>query len=175
MHFLTAAQVESLADAIAPPHGVLIRFAAYTGLRPCEYVALKVGHLDLLRGTVRVAEAALEVADRLEPAIAAPNEALAQLDPAGHPELLPEELRLYDLQHTAASLMTRQGGQRQGGPEAARPRHGRHHPGHLRAPVPRRAGGAGGPPGDARAETLASLAPTSADQRSCPYGESAGQ
>ena len=37
-----------------------------SGLRPCEYVALKVGRLDLLRGTVRVAEAAPEVAGRLE-------------------------------------------------------------------------------------------------------------
>jgi integrase len=66
MHFLTAAQVEALAEAIAPPCGVLVRFAAYTGLRPCEYVALKVGRPDLLRGTVRVAEAAPEVAGRLE-------------------------------------------------------------------------------------------------------------
>jgi hypothetical protein len=33
MRFLTAAQVEALADAIAPPYGVLIRFAAYAGLR----------------------------------------------------------------------------------------------------------------------------------------------
>jgi integrase len=56
MHFLTAAQVEALADAITPPYGVLIRFAAYTGPRPCEFVALKVGRLDLLRGMARVAE-----------------------------------------------------------------------------------------------------------------------
>jgi integrase len=66
MHFLTAMQVEALAAAIAPPYGVLIRFAAYTGLRPCEFVALKVRRLDLLRGTVRVAEAAPEVAGHLE-------------------------------------------------------------------------------------------------------------
>jgi integrase len=66
MHFLTAAQVEALADAIAPPCGVLVRFAAYAGLRPCEFVALRVERLDLLRGTVRVAEAAPEVAGRLE-------------------------------------------------------------------------------------------------------------
>ena len=45
MHFLTAAQVEALADAIVPPYGVLIRLAAYTGLRPCEFVALKVRRL----------------------------------------------------------------------------------------------------------------------------------
>jgi integrase len=53
-----AAQVEALAEAIAPPYGVLIRLAGYTGLRPCEFVALKVSRLDLLRGSVRVAEAA---------------------------------------------------------------------------------------------------------------------
>jgi hypothetical protein len=50
-------------------------------------------------------------------------------------------LRLYDLRHTAVSLMIRQGGQHQGGTEAARRRDGQHHPGHRRAPVPRRAGG----------------------------------
>jgi integrase len=66
MHFLSAVQVEALADAIRSPYGGLIRFAAYTGLRPCELVALCVGRLDLLRGTVRVAEAAPEVAGRLE-------------------------------------------------------------------------------------------------------------
>jgi integrase len=66
MQFLTAAQVEALAEAIAPPYGVLIRLAGYTGLRPCEFVALKVSRLDLLRGTVRVAEAAPEVAGHLE-------------------------------------------------------------------------------------------------------------
>jgi integrase len=166
MHFLTAAQVEALAEAIAPPYGTLIRVAGYTGLRPCEFVALKVGRLDLLRGTVRVAEAAPEVAGHLEwggvktheartvrlprsvaeelaayladrphgrddlvftaprggplreskfvpgrfkPAIGAANQALAELDPDGRPELLPEKLRLYDLRHTAASLMIRQG------------------------------------------------------------------
>jgi integrase len=49
-----------------PPYGVLIRVAAYTGLRPCEFVALRVARLDLLRGTVRVAEAAPEVAGHLE-------------------------------------------------------------------------------------------------------------
>jgi integrase len=166
MHFLTAAQVEALADAIEPPYGVLVRVAAYTGLRPCEYVALKVGRLDLLRGTARVAEAAPEVAGHLEwggvktheartvrlprsvaeelgvyladrphgpadlvftaprggpvrsskfvpvrfkPAIAAANQAIGELDPNSRPDPLPEELRLYDLRHTAASLMIRQG------------------------------------------------------------------
>lgn len=46
---------------------------------------------------------------RFKPAIGTANQALAQLDPSGRPDLLPEELRLYDLRHTAASLMIRQG------------------------------------------------------------------
>jgi len=66
MHFLDAVQVEQLADAIDSRFATLVRVAAYTGLRPCELVALRVGRLDLLRGTVRVAEAAPEVAGRLE-------------------------------------------------------------------------------------------------------------
>jgi integrase len=166
MQFLTAAQVEALAEAIAPPYGVLIRVAAYTGLRPCELVALRVERLDLLRGTVRVAEAAPEVAGhlmwggvktheartarlprsiaeelgaylagrphspsdlvftaprggplreskfvpgRFKPAVRAANEAIAKLHKQRRPARLPEELRLYDLRHTAASLMIREG------------------------------------------------------------------
>jgi len=49
------------------------------------------------------------VPGRFKPAIGTANQALAQLDPSGRPDLLPEELRLYDLRHTAASLMIRQG------------------------------------------------------------------
>jgi integrase len=66
MLFLDAVQVELLAAAITPPYGLLVRFAAYSGLRPEELVALRVGRLDLLGGTVRVAEAATEVGGRLE-------------------------------------------------------------------------------------------------------------
>jgi integrase len=47
---------------------------------------------------------------RFKPAIGAANQAIAELDPDSRPDLLPEELRLYDLRHTAASLMIRQGG-----------------------------------------------------------------
>jgi integrase len=65
MQFLSAAEVERLAEAIVPPYGLLVRFAAYTGLRAGELVALRVKRLDLLRGTVRVVESATEVGDRL--------------------------------------------------------------------------------------------------------------
>ena len=49
------------------------------------------------------------VPGRFKPAIGAANGAIANLDEQGRPDLLPEELRLYDLRHTAASLMIRQG------------------------------------------------------------------
>jgi integrase len=65
MHFLDADQVEWLATAADLRYRPLILFAAYTGLRPCELVALRVGRLDLLRCTARVVEAAVEVS-RLE-------------------------------------------------------------------------------------------------------------
>jgi integrase len=66
MHFLDAVQVERLAEATRGPYGALILFAAYTGLRPCELTALRVGRVDLLAGTARVCEAAPEVDGRLE-------------------------------------------------------------------------------------------------------------
>jgi integrase len=232
MHFLTAAQIEALAEAIAPPHGALIRVAGYTGLRPCEYVALKVGRLDLLRGTVRVAEAAPEVAGHLEwggvktheartvrlprslaeelgaylagrptgreelvftaprggplreskfvpyrfkPAIAAANAAIAQLDPDGRPDPLPEELRLYDLRHTAASLMIRQGAsikavQKQLGHATASitlDTYGHLFPDELEALAGRLE--------DARADALASLARTQRGPAVVSLREGAGQ
>jgi integrase len=65
MHFLDAEQVEALAEAIDPRYGTLIRFAAYSGLRPSELTALRVGRLNLLRGSARVVEAAPEIDGRL--------------------------------------------------------------------------------------------------------------
>jgi integrase len=65
MQFLSAGEVERLAEATVPPYGLLVRFAAYTGLRAGELAALRVKRLDLLRGTVRVVESASEVGGRL--------------------------------------------------------------------------------------------------------------
>jgi integrase-like protein len=63
--FLTARQVEDLAAVIDPRYGLLVRFAAYTGLRAGELVALRVRHLNLLRGRCEVGESATEVDGRL--------------------------------------------------------------------------------------------------------------
>jgi len=152
MCFLDAGQVEALAEAIDPRYCTLIRFAAYSGLRPSELTALKVGRLELLRGTVRVVEAAPEVDGRLHwgglktheaRTVRLPRSVAAELGgalagrphgpedlvfpaplggplrfskwikrhfkPAARAAGLPGALRLYDLRHTAASLMIREG------------------------------------------------------------------
>ena len=64
--FLTPEQVEVLPRAARPPYGVLIRFAAATGLRPSEICGLRVRRLDLRAGTVEVAEARTVVGGRTE-------------------------------------------------------------------------------------------------------------
>ena len=61
MMFLTAEQVDQLDQALDGQAGTLVVFAAYTGLRAGEIAALKIGRLDLLRGTVDVAESYAEV------------------------------------------------------------------------------------------------------------------
>jgi integrase len=66
MHFLTADQLETLADSIDPRYRVLVLVAGYSGLRAGELAALRVKHLNILRRTVRVAESATEVQGRLE-------------------------------------------------------------------------------------------------------------
>jgi integrase len=91
MRFLSAAEVERLAEAIVPPYGVLVRFAAYTGLRAGEIAALRVKRLDLLRGTVRVVEAASEVGGRL---IAGPTKTHAERT-VRLPQFLRDELAVY--------------------------------------------------------------------------------
>ena len=56
MQFLTGDEVELLAQEVGERYGLLIRFAAYTGLRAGELAALRVGRLDLMRKQVRVVE-----------------------------------------------------------------------------------------------------------------------
>jgi integrase len=65
MHFLTVRQVEDLAEAIDPRYRMLVRFATYSGLRAGELVALRVRHLNLLRGTCEVVDSATDVDGRL--------------------------------------------------------------------------------------------------------------
>ncbi|MEZ5233397.1 MAG: tyrosine-type recombinase/integrase [Acidimicrobiales bacterium] len=81
MVFLDADQVMALSEAITEPpvmrrrrkqdkpnypeFGLLVRFAAWTGLRAGEIVALRVGKVDLMRRRVEVAESAAEAHGKL--------------------------------------------------------------------------------------------------------------
>ncbi|HUP68359.1 MAG TPA: tyrosine-type recombinase/integrase [Acidimicrobiales bacterium] len=62
MAFLTMEQVLALAGAMRrPEYGLLVRFAALSGLRAGEIGAMRVGRLDLVRSRVDVAESVAEV------------------------------------------------------------------------------------------------------------------
>jgi integrase len=61
MLFLAPEQIVRLARAITPPYGTLVTFAAYTGLRAGEIDSLRVGRVDLLRGSVDVVESLADV------------------------------------------------------------------------------------------------------------------
>jgi len=64
--FLSADEVEQLARATRKPYDVLIRVAAATGLRPSELCGLRVGRVNLLAGTLEVAEAVTVVGGAIE-------------------------------------------------------------------------------------------------------------
>lgn len=64
--FLTANQVDALARACKPPYDLLVRLAAATGLRPSELCGLRVGRVDLVKGTAEIAEALTVVKGRTE-------------------------------------------------------------------------------------------------------------
>lgn len=61
MRFLTPAEVSRLAEAIEPRYRALILMAGWTGLRWGELAALRIAHLDLLRGVADVRESLSEV------------------------------------------------------------------------------------------------------------------
>jgi integrase len=60
MHFLTAEQVNGLADAIDPRYRTAIYLTAFGGLRAGELWALRVDRVNVLARTVHVAESASE-------------------------------------------------------------------------------------------------------------------
>jgi integrase len=61
MQAATVQQVRALADAVPARYRAMILVAAYGGLRWGELVGLRLRHVDLLHGTVRVAEQISEV------------------------------------------------------------------------------------------------------------------
>ena len=65
MLYLRPEEINSLADAITPRFRTLVLFAAYTGLRAGEIGAMRVGRLDLERGSAEVRESLAEVNGQL--------------------------------------------------------------------------------------------------------------
>src|ERR687898_1059955 len=65
MRFLTPTEIVALAEAIRPTYRALVFVGAYGGLRLGELAGPPASRIDLLRGTVRVAEILPEVAGRL--------------------------------------------------------------------------------------------------------------
>jgi integrase len=65
MRFLTPAEIVTLAETIRPAYRALVFLGAYGGLRIGELAGLRRGSVDLLRGTVSIAEILTEVAGHL--------------------------------------------------------------------------------------------------------------
>jgi integrase len=65
MRFLSAQQVDALADAVGPAYRTYVYVLAYCGLRWGEAAALRRRHCDLLRGRIEVAESLAEVGGNL--------------------------------------------------------------------------------------------------------------
>ena len=66
MRFLTPVEIARLAGAIRPGYRALVLVGAYSGLRIGELAGLRRERVDLLRGTVAVAEIMTEVAGKLQ-------------------------------------------------------------------------------------------------------------
>ncbi|MCU0269063.1 MAG: site-specific integrase [Acidimicrobiales bacterium] len=89
--YLTDAQVHELAEVMPEPYGLLVRFAAYTGLRAGEVAALRVDDLDLEARRVTVARAVKEVHGALVEGL--PKNGLSRT--VSLPGFLVAELRAY--------------------------------------------------------------------------------
>ena len=64
-HVVTPEELRALASAIGPDYRAMVYMGAVLGLRIGECLALRVGRLDLLRGTLAVAESVGEIHGRL--------------------------------------------------------------------------------------------------------------
>ena len=92
MRFLTPAEVATLADAIHTRYRALVLVAAYGGLRIGELAGLRRSRVDLLRGTVQVAEIVVEVRGVLH---IGPPKTRASRRTVGLPRFVVEELAAH--------------------------------------------------------------------------------
>jgi integrase len=92
MRFLTPAEVATLTEAIAPRYRALVLVGAYGGLRIGELAGLRRSRVDLLRGTVTVAEIVVEVRGVLH---IGPPKTRASRRMIGLPRFVAEELAAH--------------------------------------------------------------------------------
>ena len=92
MRFLTPAEVATLADTIQPRYRALVVVGAYGGLRIGELAGLRRSRVDLLRGTVTVAEIVVEVGGVLH---IGPPKTRASRRTVGLPRFVTEELAAH--------------------------------------------------------------------------------
>jgi integrase len=92
MRFLTPAEIARLADAIRSRYRALVLVGAYGGLRIGELAGLRRSRVDLLRGTVEVAEIVTEVGGRLR---VGPPKTRASRRTVGLPRAVVEELAAH--------------------------------------------------------------------------------
>jgi integrase len=92
MRFLTPTQIATLAEAIRPGYRALVFVGAYGGLRIGELAGLRRSQVDLLRGTVQVAEILTEVAGRL---YVGPPKTRASRRTVGLPRFVVRELEAH--------------------------------------------------------------------------------
>jgi integrase len=92
MRFLTPAEVATLAEAIVPRYRALVLVGAYGGLRIGELAGLRRSRVDLLRGTVQVAEIVVEVRGVLH---VGPPKTRASRRTVGLPRFVVEELAVH--------------------------------------------------------------------------------
>jgi len=92
MRFLTPPEIARLADAIRPSYRALVLVGAYGGLRIGELAGLRRSRVDLLRGTVEVAEIVTEVGGRLR---VGPPKTRASRRTVGLPRAVVEELAAH--------------------------------------------------------------------------------
>src|SRR4030095_1860803 len=90
--FLTPAEVAALADVIRLPYRALVLVGAYGGLRIGELAGLRRRRVDLLRGTVQVAEIVVEVQGVLH---VGPPKTRASRRTVGLPRFVVEELAAH--------------------------------------------------------------------------------
>jgi integrase len=112
MRFLDPAEVAALADAIDPRYRALVLLGAYGGLRIGELAGLTRRRVHLLRGTVEVAEVAVEVSGHLH---VGPPKTRASRRTVGLPRVVVAELDRHlaayvDPEPTAAVFTAPQGG-----------------------------------------------------------------